>query len=114
MLFLYILLVLLGVWKLTWVGFLIASLLQAIVANIDWSQERDFMNKIMVLQISLCETCDYSMKLTDVATNKTLVEGDYYHVHVDDVIRGFIKGLEFLGVQIIMLEQTEYKCENCQ
>lgn len=72
------------------------------------------MNKIMVLQISLCETCDYSMKLTDVATNKTLVEGDYYHDHIDDLIKGFIKGLEFLGIKIIMLEQINYRCEICQ
>ncbi|KFZ25851.1 MAG: hypothetical protein KQ78_01807 [Candidatus Izimaplasma bacterium HR2] len=72
------------------------------------------MNKIIVLQISFCETCDYSMKLTDVATGKILLEGDYYHDHIGDKIAGFIKGLEFLNIQIIMLEQKEYRCEICQ
>ncbi len=68
----------------------------------------------LVLRIYVCWDCDYHMSLVHELTENVILQGDCYHDKIDQKIQGFIEGLGYCGIEIIMLDQIERKCEYCQ
>lgn len=54
--------------------------------------------------------CEYQALYDD--KENLIFEGDYYHDHINDKIKGFVEGIHFMG-EIINFVEKDGNCPNC-
>lgn len=71
--------------------------------------------KEIILQKRTCEECEECCtKLINYETKGVLLEGDYYHDKIDHQIEGFIKGLEYAGVNVVIEQEATLDNDSCE
>lgn len=70
------------------------------------------MTKVRVKKIR-CSECEDFTKLVNCDTGEVITYGDYYHDKITEYIDGFIFGLEYAGVEVVLEDREEFICDNC-
>lgn len=60
-----------------------------------------------------CSECDDFTKLINCDTGEVITDGDYYHDKITEYIAGFILGLKYAGVEVVVEDDGEFVCDGC-